>query len=63
MGQDGEDGESGDAGEDLTTSPQRPAFEDEIRDALRYERGLLIMALLALALVTAIVTVRTLYFA
>jgi len=63
MGQDGEDGESGDAGEDLNRGQQRPAFADEIRDALRYERGLLIKALLALALVAAVVTVRTLYFA
>ena len=46
MGQDREDGESGIADEDVTPGPQQPAFEDEIRDALRYERGLLIMALL-----------------
>ena len=63
MGQDGEDGESGDAGQDLNDGPPRPAFEDEIRAALRYERGLLIMALLALALVAAVMIVRTLYFA
>jgi hypothetical protein len=63
MGQDGEDGESGDAGEDISRSQQRPAFRDEIRAALRYEKGLLIMALLALALVAAIVILRTLYFA
>lgn len=63
MGQNREDGESGIAGEDIAPSPQRPAFEDEIRDALRYERGLLIMAVLALALVAAIVTVRALYAA
>ena len=58
MGKDGEDGESSDA--DLTTSPpsaNRPGhFEREIRAALRYERGLFVKALLALAVVAVIVT-------
>ncbi len=64
MGKDGEDGESGDA--DLTaTRPAEPsrAFQHEIRAALRYERGLFVKALFALAVVAVIVTIRTLYLA
>ena len=64
MGKDGEDGEGSDA--DLTvTRPAEPsrAFQREIRAALRYERGLFVKALFALAVVAVIVTIRTLYFA
>ncbi len=39
------------------------SFRREIRTALRYERGLFIKALLALALVALVVVIRTLYFA
>ena len=63
MGQDGEDGQSGDA--DLTIAraqEQPPDFQREIREAIRYERGLFIKACLALAVVAVIVTLRTLYF-
>ena len=43
---------------------QRPrTFEREIRYALRYERGLFVKALVALAVVAVIVILRTLYFA
>ena len=38
-------------------------FRREIRDAVRYERGLAVKALLALAAVAVIVVLRTLYFA
>lgn len=64
MGQDGEDGQGGDA--DLTvvrTQELPPDFRREIREAIRYERGLFVKALLALAVVAIIVTLRTLYFA
>ena len=40
-----------------------PVFRREIRSALRYERGLAVKALAALAVVAIIVIVRTLYFA
>ncbi|MGO9781631.1 MAG: hypothetical protein ACLPKE_26740 [Streptosporangiaceae bacterium] len=63
MGQDGEDGQSGDA--DLTGTGARgqpPDFQREIREAIRYERGLFVKALLALAVVAVIVTIRALYF-
>jgi hypothetical protein len=38
------------------------AFRQEIRDAVRYERGLVVKALLALAVVAVVVTLRILYF-
>ncbi len=64
MGKDGKDGEGSDA--DLTvTRPAEPsrAFQREIQAALRYERGLFVKALIALAVVAVIVTIRTLYLA
>jgi hypothetical protein len=38
------------------------AFRREIRDALRYEKGLAVKAALALAVLAVIVVLRTLYF-
>jgi hypothetical protein len=38
-------------------------FRREIREAVRYERGLVVKALLALAAVAVIVVLRLLYFA
>lgn len=43
--------------------PRSRTFEREIRDAIRYERGLVVKALLVLAVVAVIVILRTLYFA
>lgn len=64
MGQDGEDRESGDADLTVTRAAERPrAFQREIRTALRYEKGLLVKALFALAVVAVVVVLRTLYFA
>ena len=37
-------------------------FRREIREAVRYERGLVVKALLALAVVAIVVILRTLYF-
>ena len=45
----------------LPGEPPR-AFRGEIRDALRYEKGLAVKALLALAVLAVIVVLRTLYF-
>jgi hypothetical protein len=42
---------------------RRPAFQAEIRRALRYEEGLVVKALAVLAVVAVIVILRTLYFA
>ncbi|HEY0718736.1 MAG TPA: hypothetical protein VGD68_14050 [Streptosporangiaceae bacterium] len=63
MGQDREDREGdhprltvGQHGGDLRS------FRREVRTAVRYERGLFVKALLALALVALVVVLRTLYF-
>jgi hypothetical protein len=64
MGQDREDGEDG--GPDVTVDygqQQPPAFRSEIRQAIRYEKGLVVKALMVLAVVTVIVILLTLYFA
>jgi hypothetical protein len=64
MGQDGEDREDDDPGLTVAHSQgELRSFRREIRTALRYERGLFIKALLALALVALVVVIRTLYFA
>jgi cell division protein FtsL len=42
---------------------QPPVFRREIRDAIRYERGLVAKALVVLAVVAVIIIARTLYFA
>ena len=64
MGQDGEDGEGGDPRLTVARSPgELRSFRREIRTAVRYERGLFVKALLALALVALVVVIRTLYFA
>lgn len=39
-----------------------PSFEEEIRSALRYERGLVVKALLALALVAGILLAHVYLF-
>jgi hypothetical protein len=44
-------------------SQRRPAFQREIRSALRYEEGLVVKALAVLIVVAAIALLRTLYFA
>ena len=38
-------------------------FDAEVRDAIRYEKGLVIKALIALALVALVVLARLLYLA
>jgi hypothetical protein len=42
--------------------PSAPSFEEEIGDAVRYERGLAVKALLALALVAVVLLLRVLFF-
>jgi len=39
-----------------------PGFDDEIRSAVRYERGLAVKALLAIALVAVILVLRQFVF-
>ena len=44
-------------------SQRRPAFQREIRSALRYEEGLVVKAAAVLIAVAVIVILRALYFA
>jgi hypothetical protein len=46
----------------LGAPPSAPSFEHEIRDAVEYERGLAVKALLALALVALVLVVRVAFF-
>lgn len=63
MGQDGEDGEGGDVGvSDAAEDGRRRPFDEEIREAVAYEKGLFVKALLVLALVALVVVLRSLFF-
>ncbi len=42
--------------------PSAPSFDDEIRAVVRYEKGLAVKALLAIALVAVIITLRVYFF-
>jgi hypothetical protein len=42
--------------------PSAPSFDDEIADAVRYEKGLAVKALLAIALVALVLAVRVYFF-
>jgi hypothetical protein len=42
--------------------PSAPSFDDEVRDAVRYERGLAVKALLAIALVALVLALRVTFF-
>jgi hypothetical protein len=42
--------------------PSAPSFEDEIQDAVEYERGLAVKALLALCLVALVLVIRVAFF-
>ena len=77
MGQDGEDRKGGGAdvtsnGQQPQPSgkraaypgapPSAPSFDDEIEDAVQYERGLAVKALLAIALVALVLGLRVAFF-
>jgi len=47
----------------VETVPPPPDFRGEIREAVRYERGLFTKALIVLAVVAIVVVLRTLYLA
>jgi hypothetical protein len=42
--------------------PSAPSFDDEIDAAVRYEKGLAVKALLAIALVALVLAVRVYFF-
>ena len=77
MGQDGEDRKGGGAdvtsnGQQPQPSAERaaypgappsaPSFDDEIEDAVEYERGLAVKALLSIALVALVLALRVAFF-
>lgn len=63
MGQDREDGEDDDPSVTAEAVPPPPEFGREIREAVRYERGLFMKALIVLAVLAIVVVLRTLYLA
>jgi hypothetical protein len=65
VGQDGENrpGHGGDVTGRRPSSPSRGSFSQEIRAALRYERGLTLKVVLALALVAALALAHVYLFA
>jgi hypothetical protein len=65
VGQDGEDGEDGGPDVTIEAVKARPevVFRQEITDAVRYEKGLFIKALVVLAVLAIMLVLRTLYFA
>ena len=65
MGQDGEDGEDGGPDVTIEAVKARPAevFRQEINDAVRYEKGLFIKALVVLAVLAILLILRAMYFA
>jgi hypothetical protein len=63
VGQDGEDGEDGGPDVTIEAGQARPVvFRREISDAVRYEKGLFIKALVVLAVLAIMLILRTLYF-
>jgi hypothetical protein len=62
MGQDREDGEDDDPSVTAEAVPLPRPFRREIREAVRYERGLVIKALMVLAVVAIVIVLHTLYF-
>lgn len=69
MGEDGEDREGGDADMNGHDGPDRgpipgpaPTFQEEINEAVDYERTLFYRGLMAAGLVVVIVVVRAFFF-
>ena len=65
MGQDREDGENGGPDVTIEAVKTRPVvvFRQEINDAVRYEKGLFIKALVVLAVLAILLILRAMYFA
>jgi hypothetical protein len=63
MGQDRKDREDDDPGVTVDAGPLPRPFRREIREAVRYERGLVLKGFIVLAVVAIVVVLRALYFA
>jgi hypothetical protein len=60
MGENREDRQGGDAG--LTTAAQRQVFDTEIAAAVKYEKGLVVKAAIALLIVTVVILMRIFFY-
>jgi hypothetical protein len=60
MGENREDRQGGDAG--LTTAAQQQVFDTEIAAAVKYEKGLVVKAAIALLIVAVVILVRLFFY-
>ena len=60
MGEDREDGQGGDAR--LITAGQRQVFDQEVSEAVKYEKGLVWKLGISLALVALVILVRLFFY-
>lgn len=60
MGENREDRQGGDAG--LTPAGRQQVFEAEITAAVRYEKGLVVKAAIALVLVALVIVARLVFY-
>ena len=60
MGENREDRQGGDAG--LTTAAEQQVFDTEIAAAVKYEKGLVVKAAIALLIVAVVILVRVFFY-
>jgi hypothetical protein len=60
MGEDREDRQGGDAG--LTTAAEQQVFDTEIAAAVKYEKGLVVKAAIALLIVALVICARLVFY-
>jgi cell division protein FtsL len=60
MGENGEDRQGGDAG--LTTAAEQQVFDTEIAAAVKYEKGLVVKAAIAVAIVAVVILLRVFFY-
>jgi hypothetical protein len=60
MGENREDRKGGDAG--LTTAAEQQVFDTEIAAAVKYEKGLVVKAAIALLIVAIVILMRVFFY-
>jgi hypothetical protein len=60
MGENREDRQGGDAG--LTTAAEQQVFDTEIAAAVKYEKGLVVKAAIALLIVAVVILARVFFY-
>jgi hypothetical protein len=60
MGENREDRQGGDAG--LTTAAEQQVFDTEIAAAVKYEKGLVVKAAIALLIVAVVILARLFFY-